>query len=237
MARLNRLVYVLLAAGMLLAVLLMARQGLANAYHFKAVFYLDNWAKAKPVTPAHYADAKRAAEAALRLDPLHPDYYLVLARTLEWGALAGVDTLDSSAYEHYYQTAIRLRPSWPDTYTAYAYALARHLDQPVKAAGQLLVANRLGPYMPEPLMMGVQLAKVYWPVLPLDFKMQFYKNQLKLAKAYHPVYRRFVAMSKNSPIQPLQCNYLRLQALTAAEFARLKRDLCHDWADRVTTTQ
>lgn len=225
--------YPLLAFAMLLAILLLVRQGLASAYHFKSVFYLDNWHSSKIVSGSAYQDAKVAAVQAVQLDSSNPHYRLMLARTLEWGHHQQLEQIDTVQLNQLYQQALAQRPQWGDGYAAYAYALAWVLNQPEAAAEQLLLADAHGPYMPRPLLLSVHLANDFWPQLPATFKTLYFRNQLKLAKAYYPVYRQFITLSRNSPLQKVQCAYLRQQALSSDEYSRLQRQLCQHWPKSV----
>lgn len=225
----GRWLYLLLALSMLLAIIMLTRQGLASAYHFKSVFYLDNWHSTKTVSDTAYQDAKAAAKQAVQLDSANPHYRLMLARTLEWGHYQQLDRIDSDALHALYQQALGQRPQWGDGYAAYAYALAWVLNQPAAAAEQLLLAEQFGPYMPQPLLLSVSLANDFWPQLNQDFKTLYFHNQLKLAKAYYPVYRQFIALSRNSPLQKVQCAYLRQQSFSSDEYRRLQRQLCQHW--------
>lgn len=225
----SRWLYPLLAILMLAGVTLALRQGIASAFHFKSVFYLDSWHNGKVPTAPLYQDAKTAAQQAVKLDATNPHYRLMLARTLEWGHYQQLDQIDSDTLHALYRQALAQRPGWGDGYAAYAYALAWVLNQPDAAAEQLLLADAHGPYMPQPLLLSVKLANDFWPQLPAGFKTLYFRNQLKLAKAYYPVYRDFVSLSRNSKLQSVQCAYLRQQALSNAEFNRLQRDLCRHW--------
>ncbi|MDP2715759.1 hypothetical protein [Rheinheimera sp.] len=225
----SRWLYPLLALLMLAGITLAMRQGIASAFHFKSVFYLDSWHEGKIATAQSYQDAKAAAEHAVKLDSANPHYRLMLARTLEWGHYQQLEPIDTARLQALYNTALAQRPAWGDGYTAYAYALAWVLNQPAAAAEQILLADAHGPYMPRPLLLSVRLANDFWPQLPAEFKAQYFRNQLKLAKAYYPVYREFVSLSRNSPLQAVQCAYLHQQALSSAEFSRLQRDLCRHW--------
>ncbi|GAB2931372.1 hypothetical protein [Rheinheimera gaetbuli] len=229
----SRWVYPLLALLMLLAVVLLLRQGLASAYHFKSVFYLDSWHSSKTLSNTAYQDAKAAAERAVQLDSANPHYRLMLARTLEWGHHQQLEHIDTGLLNQLYQQALAQRPQWGDGYAAYAYALAWVLNQPDAAAEQLLLAEQFGPYMPQPLLLSVRLANDFWPHLNQKFKAQYFHNQLKLAKAYYPVYRQFITLSRNSPLQKVQCAYLRQQALSSDEYSRLQRQLCQHWPKSV----
>ncbi|MBU2069083.1 MAG: hypothetical protein KKE08_06520 [Gammaproteobacteria bacterium] len=83
--------------------------------------------------------------------------------------------------------------------------------------------------MPQPLLLSVSLANDFWPQLNQDFKTLYFHNQLKLAKAYYPVYRQFVSISRHSPLQKVQCVYLRQQSFSSDEYRRLQRQLCQHW--------
>lgn len=228
-ARISRWCYPLIALLMLAALVLLVRQGLASAYHFKSVFYLEQWHRSKTLTASAYQDAKTAAERAVQLDSANPHYRLMLARTLEWGHHQQLEQIDTMRLNQLYQQALSQRTLWGDGYAAYAYALAWVLNQPETAAAQLLQAEQFGPYMPQPLLLSVRLAGEFWPQLPAEFKAQYFRNVLKLAKAYYPVYRQFVSISRHSPLQKVQCAYLRQQQLSSDEFSRLQRDLCRHW--------
>ncbi|KKO46807.1 hypothetical protein WG68_02340 [Arsukibacterium ikkense] len=228
-----RWLYPAMALAMLVAIGLLARQGLASAYHFKSVYYLERWQHDSVVLLPAYQDAKAAAQRSLKLDNANPHYRLMLARTLEWGHQQQLEQVDPLLLRQLYQQALAQRPQWGDGYAAYAYALAWILAQPEEAARQLLQAQQYGPYMPQPLLLGARLANDFWPQLPPEFKAQYFTDQLKLATAYYPVYRQYIAIARQSPLRDVQCAFLRQHALNPGVYARLRHDLCRHWPQPV----
>lgn len=221
--------YLVLIVVVCLAALGSARQGVASAWHFKSLFYIEKLEQGQTLSEQAYQEALQAAQKAQGLIPQNPHYNIVLARILEWGSFLHFTPLNVAELELLYETAIQQRPSWPDAYAAYASVLAYLAQQPERAALQLLLAEQHGPYMPEVLVQSVRIGSDFWQYMPAEFKGRYFVLATRLAKSHGQAFRQMANHLQQHPMRDLTCAYLRTQSLTPEQYQRTRRALCRSW--------
>lgn len=204
-----------------------ARQGVANAWHFKSLYFLDNWSAGQRHSTAAYQEALQAAQSAWQGDKHNPHYALMLARTLEWGYLQQWDEQpDLALLRQLYEDAIAKRPSWSDAYAGYAYANAYIFNEPEQVFALLRLSHQHGPFMPAQLMQSTFIISDFWQQMPREAK-QFYFARIKdVARSPAQTFNPVSTHLRQHPLREVTCAYLSVAELTPAEHTRLKRSIC-----------
>ncbi|WP_423186157.1 hypothetical protein ACO1PK_13650 [Alishewanella sp. d11] len=223
----RRIAYLLLMLVILLGFWHSGRQGIANAWHFKSVYFLENWSAGQRQTPNAYAEALHAATAAWQGDNANPHYALMLARTMEWGYLMQWDTKpDLVLLRQLYEDAIAERPTWSDAYAGYAYANAYIFNDIAAVFPLLQQAHQHGPYMPVQLLQSVFIISDFWQQMPAEAKRFYFERTYDVAKAHPTTFNPVSQHLKQHPLRASTCLYLSVKSLSESEQNRLNRSFC-----------
>ncbi len=204
--------------------------GMASAYYFKAEHYLMLWQR-KPATldQQNWQDAADAIAQAVQRHPTHPHYLLTQAKINEWGWYKGFKTAEQiSENEQLYQSAIALRPTWPNAYADYAYFLAMVNFRITEAFDALKLANQYGPFIPETFARTFTIATHHWPVLNAVQKAEGLYALEKMVKNSYTTYQQAVTTTKQYKLERTFCLYLRLkkQEFPQSTQQRIEKDFC-----------
>ncbi len=223
----RRIAYLLLMLVILLGFWHSGRQGVANAWHFKSLYFLENWSAGQRQTPRAYAEALQAAEAAWRLDSANPHYALMLARTMEWGYLMQWDAEpDLALLRQLYEDAIADRPTWSDAYAGYAYANAYIFNDVAAVFPLLQQAHQHGPYMPVQLLQSMFIISDFWQQMPREAKRFYFERSYDVARAHADTFNPVRQHLQGHALREVTCAYLGVKNLSPSEQARLNRSLC-----------
>lgn len=227
----RRLVYLGLILCFLGLLPFLFQKGLANAYHFKSRYYIDEWQAGKVVEPLQYANALLASDYAAKIDSNHPHYLLTQAKIMEWGVFAGLAVANNAKFNQLYQDAINLRVIWPNAYSDYAYNLAFIQHDMARAWQYLHQAAEYGPYSPEVIRQTLAIGMSHWPLLDVSQKQYVLQTSL-LAANSDWVMRKELSffVSENALTIPL-CSYIKYQKQTvnANTIAWLNQGLCRSY--------
>ncbi|MEE2024489.1 hypothetical protein [Alkalimonas mucilaginosa] len=211
--------------------LVLSQQGLASAHHFKNRYYLQQWQQSD-VSAESYQDALRSAQLAMQKSPAHPHYVLSLAKTLEWGLFAGLETSPEPSLAFLYEHAIALRPGWPNAYADYAWSKA-YLEGDLASSMQLLrQARKFGPYADEVLEKHASIGLDHWQYLGVDDKFYLLDVFAVMSQSHWRIYRVLQQQVEGHAQQRLICRYLLNQPLSPDHATRLERQLCRRFAGR-----
>lgn len=222
------------ALPVLLAILWAAWQvgtiGLASAWHYQALRYLELWQKNEQLfTETNFQKASIAINNAVNLHPSHPEYLLLKVKISLWGWYQGeLKTEQLNNLESLYQQAIALRPIWPNAYADYAYYLGVTQRHATEAFNQLKLAKQYGPYTPEVFMQIVSIGFINWTVLSTEQKAMTLKALQHAVRNSQTTYYHALNATKVTERLFLACNFLKASQANFSEKLnkQIKRDFC-----------
>ncbi|MDF3125694.1 hypothetical protein [Rheinheimera sp. 1928-s] len=205
-------------------------KGLANAYYFKANYYLGLWQR-KPQTLMleSWQQAADAIQTAVKYHPKHPHYLLTQAKINEWAWYGRFKTADKiEVNDQLYKKAIQLRPGWPNAYADYAYYLGVINFRITEAFEELANAKQVGPYMPETFQRTLVVAATHWPLLNAVQKNQGFHAMEHMVTNSLTTYRQALQISQQHHLQRQFCIYLKVKKamLKPSTNKMIKRDFC-----------
>lgn len=132
--------------------------GLANISYLRAYHYLDRWHnEGKESTPNEIQDALKYIQRANALHPNHPHYLNTYASILLWESDRLMDVQEQEqeqkagyqAVLNLYERSAKLRPLWPNTWSAMAMVKWRLNEFDEKMQHYVERADVLGPFSPK----------------------------------------------------------------------------------------
>ena len=199
--------YVLMILALVSLLPILVQKGLANAYHFKSRFYIDQWHEGNVPTELQYSNALLAADYAYKIDSQNPHYLLTLAKVMEWGVFSSMSQSNPNLFNKLYAEAIRFRPTWPNAYSDYAYNLTFIQHDLEKAWPYLILAEQYGPYTPEVLHQILSIGFASWPNLTVTQKQQVFKTAKKAATANWLLRNDLKKLANQYQLTPILCTY------------------------------
>ncbi|MCL1046202.1 hypothetical protein Q4601_16930 [Shewanella sp. 1_MG-2023] len=230
----RRLIYAALIVVLLAFLPLLIQKGVANAYHFKTLFYLKLWEGNQQPSKAQFQQAKVAAVNAYSLDNSNPHYILSFAKVLEWGAYHQFYDIDVKKHSQLYMTAIKLRPLWPNAYADYGASLA-FLNSDLDTAWPLLEKGlRYGPYTPEVLRQVLAVGFFFWPQLSVEQKKLVLETSLVAVESQWSMKLELQQLTRNYQRTSVVCSYMKYTAIEISEAGQqwVSESLCHHFYKR-----
>ncbi|OED44502.1 hypothetical protein ACH42_07305 [Endozoicomonas sp. (ex Bugula neritina AB1)] len=164
----------LLVGVAMVVILLAADQGrkliLSGLYNHQTEQYLSFWSGQQnkehfTVSARNLEVAMAGAEKGIELLPDSAEQYVLKARLLWWAEhyTENGETPDTNraAILKSWQAAVRLRPSWPYSWTEYGMALAQQSIIDERFAAALTLANQQGPWERDVLEASATVGKHY----------------------------------------------------------------------------
>lgn len=206
-------------------------KGLASAYYFKANHYLELWQR-KPQTLDlnSWQQAADAIKTAIKYHTNHPHYLVVQAQINEWAWYKGFKTAEQiSINDQLYQSAILLRPNWPDAFANYAYYLGIINFRITEAFEQLSYARKFGPFTSNIYMNTISIGAARWQFLNQEQKKVVFEAVLFINQPGQiSQYNEALTLLSDSGLSRVFCTYLRIRKaeLPDANYKRAMRDYC-----------
>ncbi|WP_351000101.1 MULTISPECIES: hypothetical protein [unclassified Shewanella] len=223
----RKMVYALMIFALLSLLPMLMQKGLANAYHFKSRFYVDQWQQGTKPTSLQYANALLAADYAFSVDDKNPHYLLTLAKVMEWGVFSQQEKPNIIVFNQLYLDAITLRPNWPNAYSDYAYNLAFIQKDIVQAWPYLEQALHYGPYAPEVLHQTLAIGFAYWPSLTMAQKQKVFSSAYIAASANWEMFTDLKTLALKYKLAPVVCTYFAYATPVSGEVNKwIKLDMC-----------
>ncbi|MGI2170503.1 hypothetical protein ACROAE_09945 [Shewanella sp. MF05960] len=231
----SKVIWSMRRAGYLLIIIVLVallpillQKGLANAYHFKSRFYIDQWQQSAAPTKLQYSNALLAADYAYNIDSQNPHYLLTLAKVMEWGVFADLAQDNTPVFNRLYLDAIEQRPHWPNAYSDYAYNLAfiqHDVDQAWLYLEQALV---YGPYTPEVLHQGLAIGFSSWGHLTVEQKQLVFAVARKSVMANWRMRNDLKQLATQYQLTSVICTYLKysIPSLNAVDEQWVNKDMC-----------
>ncbi|RPA62638.1 hypothetical protein EGC86_05945 [Shewanella frigidimarina] len=223
----RNIVYALMMLALLALLPVLLQKGLANAYHFKSRFYIDQWQQGAKPTSLQYANALLAADYASSIDDQNPHYLLTLAKVMEWGVFSQLAQPNKTVFNQLYIDAIIQRPNWPNAYSDYAYNLAFIQKDIVQAWPYLQQALHYGPYTPEVLHQTLAIGFAYWPSLTVIQKQTVFSTAHIAASANWKMRNDLKQLGLEYRLTSVMCTYLTYATPVSANVDKwIKQDMC-----------
>ena len=224
----QKIIYVLMILVLVGLLPILAQKGLANAYHFKSRFYIDQWQKGSTPSALQYANALLAADYAYKIDAHNPHYSLTLAKVMEWGVFSSLAQPNSTLFNQLYNDAILDRPTWPNTYSDYAYNLTFIQHDLNKAWPYLTQAVHYGPYTPEVLHQILSIGFASWSNLTVSQKQLVFSTAKKAATANLLMRNDLKKLASQYQVTSLICSYFTYMEpkLNTQDEKWIKQDMC-----------
>ncbi|WP_153914798.1 hypothetical protein [Shewanella sp. TC10] len=225
----RKLFYAALIIILLAFLPLLVQKGVANAYHFKSLYYLKLWEKHAKADEEQYQQAKKAATYAYSLDNSNPHYLLTLAKVIEWGSYAEFERLDVSFVTYLYETAITQRPLWPNAYADFGAMIAFSSGDIHKAWPLLLQGQEKGPYTPEVIRQILAVGFAFWDELTVEQKQQVIDVATIATESKWDVKLTLQSLVKQYEKDQVLCTYYKYSGNKFSESAAhwITESLCH----------
>ncbi|AZG73836.1 hypothetical protein [Shewanella livingstonensis] len=223
----RNVVYAFMILALLTLLPILLQKGLANAYHFKSRFYIDQWQQGAKPNSLQYANALLAADYAFSIDGQNPHYLLTLAKVMEWGVFSKLAQANNTVFNQLYLDAITQRPNWPNAYSDYAYNLA-FIQQDINQAWPYLEqALVYGPYTPEVLHQTLAIGFAYWPGLTMVQKQTVFSTAHIAASANWKMRNDLKQLASQYQLTQVMCTYFTYATPTNNNVDKwIKQDMC-----------
>ncbi|MCL1065357.1 hypothetical protein L2735_00760 [Shewanella olleyana] len=225
----RKLVYAALIIILLAFLPLLVQKGVANAYHFKSLYYLKLWERNSKADEEQYFQAKVAATHAYSLDSANPHYLLTLAKVLEWGGYAKFEAINMGFLTYLYETAINQRPLWPNAYADYGAMIAFNDGELDKAWTLLLQGRDKGPYTPEVIRQILAVGFAFWGELTIEQKQQVIDIASIAVESKWDVKLTLQSLAKQYDRTQILCTFYKYSDNNLSESAAhwIIQSLCH----------
>lgn len=157
-----------------------AQTGLAGWYQFQANSHLEAWQNLRNTTPNYvvspqqYEEINQKYQKSIIFTPYNADFLTARAEMQLW-YLANTPNIPLEKQKQIkeeiltsYRTALKLRPTWPYSYAAFAVIKARFGDIDAEMVEALHKANKLGANEAQIIHITIELGLALWNQLDSD---------------------------------------------------------------------